>query len=345
MSDVSEPRTSALEPAAGQVDSAVDQACYTDPEGAYEAAVSRSVAQAGERHVVAVAGLDLKAPPPRQTFFERFRHSRRAVGGGLFLLVLALLAIFAGYVAPGDPELVDFNYRLQTPIWTGIDLKYVLGGDQLGRDILTRVIYGARISLTIGLLAVLISGTVGVLLGLLAGYYGGKTDEVIMRLADVQLAIPYILLAIALVGIMGPSLRNLIIVMSVSIWMTYARTVRGLVLSLREQQFIEAARTVGGSDLRIIFRHILPNVWTPLIVLASQQVGFVIILESALSYLGLGVPPPTPTWGSMIADGRGYLSTAWHVTTMPGLVLMSTVLAVNFFGDGLRDVLDPKLRM
>jgi peptide/nickel transport system permease protein len=277
---------------------------------------------------------------------RRFLRSRRAVFGCAFLLVITLAAMLAGVISPADPEAVDMNYRLRPP---GLEAlasgKYLLGGDQLGRDMLSRIIYGARISLTVGLTAVLLSGSLGLLLGLLAGYYGGRTDEVIMRLADIQLAIPTILLAIALVGVLGPSVPNLILVLGVTGWVIYARTIRGVVLSLREQQFIEAARALGSGDRRTLFRYILPNVWTPAIVVASQQMGFMIILESALSFLGLGVQPPTPTWGGMIADGRGYLATAPHVTTFPGLVLMATVLAVNFFGDGLRDVLDPRLRV
>jgi len=279
-------------------------------------------------------------------FAVRFLRSRRAVLGSVFLLIIGLGAVLAGVIAPADPEAVDVNYRLQPPRAGALSFdKFLLGGDQLGRDILSRIIYGARISLTVGVTAVLLSGSVGMLLGLLAGYYGGRADEVIMRLADIQLAIPTILLAIALVGVLGPSLRNLILVLGITGWVIYARTIRGVVLSLREQQFIEAARALGSGDRRTLFRYILPNVWTPAIVVASQQVGFMIILESALSFLGLGVQPPTPTWGGMIADGRGYLATAWHVTTFPGLALMATVLAINFFGDGLRDVLDPRLRV
>jgi peptide/nickel transport system permease protein len=295
----------------------------TSPE-----AVGEKVAARGDRLVV------------------RFLRSRRAVLGSVFLMVIALGAVFAGVIAPADPEAVDVNYRLQPPRGAALYFgKYLLGGDQLGRDILSRIIFGARISLTVGVTAVLLSGSLGMLLGLLAGYYGGRADEVIMRLADIQLAIPTILLAIALVGVLGPSLRNLILVLGITGWVIYARTIRGVVLSLREQQFIEAARALGSGDRRTLFRYILPNVWTPAIVVASQQVGFMIILESALSFLGLGVQPPTPTWGGMIADGRGYLATAWHVTTFPGLALMVTVLAINFFGDGLRDVLDPRLRV
>jgi peptide/nickel transport system permease protein len=287
-----------------------------------------------------------QAPARRDRLVVRFLRSRRAVLGSVFLLVIALGAVCAGVIAPADPEAIDVNHRLRPPKAVAPSLeKYLLGGDQLGRDILSRIIYGARISLTVGVTAVLLSGSLGMLLGLLAGYYGGRTDEVIMRLADIQLAIPTILLAIALVGVLGPSLRNLILVLGITGWVIYARTIRGVVLSLREQQFVEAARALGSGDRRTLFRCILPNVWTPAIVVASQQVGFMIILESALSFLGLGVQPPTPTWGGMIADGRGYLATAWHVTTFPGLALMATVLAINFFGDGLRDVLDPRLRV
>ena len=287
-----------------------------------------------------------QAPARRDRLVVRFLRSRRAVIGSVFLLVIALGAVCAGVIAPADPEAIDVSHRLRPPKAVTPSLeKYLLGGDQLGRDILSRIIFGARISLTVGVTAVLLSGSLGMLLGLLAGYYGGRTDEVIMRLADIQLAIPTILLAIALVGVLGPSLRNLILVLGITGWVIYARTIRGVVLSLREQQFVEAARALGSGDRRTLFRCILPNVWTPAIVVASQQVGFMIILESALSFLGLGVQPPTPTWGGMIADGRGYLATAWHVTTFPGLALMATVLAINFFGDGLRDVLDPRLRV
>ncbi len=290
--------------------------------------------------------MDEKAVARRDRFAVRFLRSRRAVLGSLFLLAIGLGAVCAGVIAPADPEAMDVNYRLQPPRAVALSFgKFLLGGDQLGRDILSRIIYGARISLTVGVTAVLLSGSLGMLLGLLAGYYGGRVDEIIMRLADIQLAIPAILLAIALVGVLGPSLRNLILVLGITGWVIYARTIRGVVLSLREQQFIEAARALGSGDRRTLFRYVLPNVWTPAIVVASQQVGFMIILESALSFLGLGVQPPTPTWGGMIADGRGYLATAWHVTTFPGLALMATVLAINFFGDGLRDVLDPRLRV
>jgi peptide/nickel transport system permease protein len=281
----------------------------------------------------------------RATTAQRLWRSRRVVFGGTVLLIICLAAIFANQIAPADPELVSMNDRLLAPTWFSHSWKFCLGADPLGRDVLSRIIFGARISLLVGVTAVGLSGTVGILLGLLAGYYGGKVDETIMRLADIQLAIPTILLAIALVGVMGPNLRNLIVVLGITGWVIYARTIRSVVLSVRSMQFVEAANALGAGDRRTLLGHILPNLWTPAIVIASQQVGFMIIMESALSFLGLGVQPPTPTWGGMIADGRGYLVTAWHVTTMPGLVLMTTVLAVNFFGDGLRDVLDPKFRL
>jgi peptide/nickel transport system permease protein len=281
----------------------------------------------------------------RATTAQRLWRSRRVVFGGAVLLIICLAAIFANQIAPADPELVSMNDRLVAPTWFSHGWKFCLGADPLGRDVLSRIIFGARISLLVGVTAVGLSGTVGILLGLLAGYYGGKVDETIMRLADIQLAIPTILLAIALVGVMGPNLRNLIVVLGITGWVIYARTIRSVVLSVRAMQFVEAANALGAGDRRTLLGHILPNLWTPAIVIASQQVGFMIIMESALSFLGLGVQPPTPTWGGMIADGRGYLVTAWHVTTMPGLVLMATVLAVNFFGDGLRDVLDPKFRL
>ena len=275
----------------------------------------------------------------------RFFRSRRVIIAGIFLLIIVLIAIAAPLLSPANPLKNDLDNRLRPPFEPLPDGRFLLGGDVLGRDILSRAIWGARISLLVGIIAVFVAGSVGVTLGLLAGFFGGGTDDLIMRIADVQLAIPMLLLAIALIGVLGPSLHNLILVLGISGWVIYARTIRGVVLSLREAQFVEAARSIGVPTGRIMIVHILRNVWTPVIVIATQQMGGMMIAESALSFLGMGVPPPEATWGGMIAEGRNYLSTAWHATTLPGVILVVTVLAVNFFGDGLRDVLDPRLRL
>jgi peptide/nickel transport system permease protein len=190
-----------------------------------------------------------------------------------------------------------------------------------------------------------ISGVLGMLVGLLSGYFGGWIDDVFMRLADIQLAFPFILLAIAVIGVVGPSLTTIIVVIGVSSWVVYARIVRGAVLSVREREFVQAARALGGRDMRVLARHVLPNVLTPWLVVATLDMARVIVIESALSFLGLGVQPPTPTWGGMLADGRVYISTAWWLATFPGLAILLTVLGINLFGDGLRDTLDPRLKV
>lgn len=284
----------------------------------------------------------------RPRVVHALRQARRypLVPLAMLTFLLVIPAVLATQVAPYDPLKGSLAKRLKPPAWQqGGSIEHPLGTDKLGRDILSRIIYGARISLLVGVAGVLLSGTLGVLLGLLAGYYGRKVYEAIMRPADIQLAMPTVLLAIALVGVMGPNLRKLILVLGITRWGIYTRTIRGVVLSLQESQFVEAANALGAGDRRILVRHILRNVWTPTVVIGSEQVGFMIILESALSFLGLGAQPSTPTWGSMISDGRGYLATAWYVTTLPGLALIATVLAVNFFGDGLRDIPDPRLRL
>jgi peptide/nickel transport system permease protein len=207
------------------------------------------------------------------------------------------------------------------------------------------MIFGARPALLVGFAAVLISGLLGMLAGLVAGYFGGRTDDVLMRLGDIQLAFPFILLAIAIIGVLGPSLLVIIVVIGVSSWVIYARVVRGAVLSIREREFVQAAQALGCRDGRILARHVLPNVFTPWLVVATLDMARVIVIESALSFLGLGVQPPTPTWGSMLADGRVYITTAWWLATFPGLAILVTVLGINLFGDGLRDTLDPRLRV
>jgi len=269
--------------------------------------------------------------------------------GGLIGLLIVLLnivvAILAPVLGPHDPLDQDITRRLQPPAWLpGGSVEYLLGTDQLGRDVLTRIIYGSRISLLIGLLSVAVSLPIGVGLGLLGGYFRGRLDDAVMRLADVQLAFPFILLAITIAGVLGPSPRNVILILAVGGWVAYARVTRGQVLGLREKEFVEAARALGMRHGRILVAHILPNILTPIIVLATFAVAQMILLESSLSFLGLGVQPPTPSWGGMLNDGRAYITLAWWLTTFPGAAIMLTVLGINFLGDWLRDRLDPTLR-
>jgi peptide/nickel transport system permease protein len=255
-----------------------------------------------------------------------------------------LTAATAPWLAALDPIEQDIGNRLKPPGWRDeAGLLRPLGTDHLGRDLLARTIFGARPALMVGVAAVMISGILGMAAGLLSGYFGGRTDDVLMRLGDVQLAFPFILLAIAVIGVLGPSLPVIIVVIGVSSWVIYARVVRGAVLSLREREFVQAAHALGSRDGRILAHHILPNVFSPWLVVATLDMARVIVIESALSFLGLGVQPPTPTWGGMLADGRVYLTTAWWLATFPGLAILLTVLGINLFGDGLRDTLDPRL--
>lgn len=281
----------------------------------------------------------------RRVFRELVRN-KAALIGLLILLGVAVAAVCAPLVSPYDPLAQAITYRLKPLAWTdAAGQTYLLGTDHLGRDILSRLIFGARISLIIGLSAVAVAGTIGTLIGLVAGYGGGRVDDFCMRLTDTMLAMPFILLALAVIAVLGPSLRNIIFVLGITSWVSYARVVRAEVLSLRTREFVAAAQALGGGGGRIVFRHLLPNVLTPVIVIGTLEVARMIILESALSFLGLGVQPPTPTWGGMLADGRAYLSTAWWLATFPGLSIMLTVLGINLLGDWLRDVLDPRLQL
>ena len=275
------------------------------------------------------------------------RHvSFRAVFGLTVLLLMGGAAAFAPQIAPWDPGKQMLLKRLRPPAWQQRGLReHPLGTDHLGRDILSRVLYGGRISLGVGLSAVTLSALIGVTLGLVAGFFGGRADAFIMRIVDVFLAIPYILLAMGVVFALGPSLLNVIVVMGATRWVQFARIVRADVLSIREREFVTGARARGNRALRLLVRHVLPNALTPIIVVATLELAFMIIYESALSFLGLGVQPPTPTWGWMLADGRNYVATAWWLATFPGLVIMLTVLAVNLLGDWLRDTLDPRLKV
>jgi peptide/nickel transport system permease protein len=264
---------------------------------------------------------------------------------GLALLVLFVFtAVAAPLLAPYDPAAGDLGTRMLTPRVLGGDTPNLLGTDQLGRDILSRMIYGARVSLVVGLTAVAFAGTLGVGLGLLSGYYGGRVDAVIMRLADMQLAFPGILLAIAILAVLGQGLMNVIIVLGIGGWTGYARIVRGQVLSQKERDYVVAARALGVPARRIIAMHLLPNCITPAVVLATFAVAQAIIAEAALSFLGLGVGVSVPTWGNMLADGRSYLGNAWWLATFPGVAISLVVLSINLLGDWVRDVMDPRMR-
>jgi len=270
---------------------------------------------------------------------------RAAVAGLIVLGGVVGLAISANWISPYDPNQQVLERRLLPPAWEeGGSRQHLLGTDHLGRDILSRVIYGSRVSLIVGLLAVVISGLLGIGAGLVAGYYGGRADAAIMRLVDIQLAFPFILLALAVIGVLGPGVRNVILVLGIAGWMVYARVVRGQVLSVREREFVEAARAIGASDLRIIRTHVLPNTLAPVIIVATFAVATCIITEASLTFFGLGVEATIPTWGSMLSDGRAYMGTAWWLTTFPGLAMMLTVLALNVIGDWQRDFIEPRLR-
>lgn len=271
---------------------------------------------------------------------RRFRRQRGAVIGLVILGGLALMALGAPWLSPRDPIRTAAREALQPP-----GPRFVLGSDQFGRDVASRVLHGARISLTVGLIAVSIAVALGTPLGLVSGYYGGRLDALIMRVMDVLLAFPGILLALAIVSVLTPGLTNVMIAVGLSAVPTYARLVRASVLSARENLYVEAARALGGRDLGILARYILPNVVAPLIVTATLGLGTAILSAAALGFLGLGSQPPQPEWGRMLSEGRDYLREAWWISTFPGLGIMLTVLAMNLLGDGLRDLLDPRLRV
>lgn len=259
-----------------------------------------------------------------------------------FLLILP--ALFADFLAPHDPIRGRVPDRLEPPVFFGGTWEYPLGTDRLGRDILSRIMHGAKVSLSISVVGILAGGVLGTLLGLLAGYFRGYTDAIIMRMVDISMALPSILLALVLGVAAGPSFQSVVIVVTFVLWSIYARQVRGEVLSIRERDFVARARVSGASHLRIIFRHILPNAANTIIVLATLQVGSVILLEAVLSFLGLGIPRPTPAWGLMVADGRQLIVSAWWISFFPGLAITLTVFALNLLGDWMRDRLDPKMK-
>ena len=269
--------------------------------------------------------------------WRRFIRFKPAVAGLVMIGFIALLAILSPVFAPYDPYAIDTASRGAAPT-----LAHPFGIDEVGRDMLSRVIYGSRVAMLVGLSATGISLVIGVLVGATAGYFGGFVDALLSRIVDALIAFPLLVLLIAMAAALGPSLRNVIIIIGVTVWGQYARVVRAEVLSLREREFVTAARTVGATDRRIIVRHIIPNVLGPIIVLASLSVAGIILLEAALSFLGLGVQPPTPSWGSMLSAGRTYILTYPHIALFPGLAIVVTVLGFNLLGDGLRDALDPR---
>ena len=283
-----------------------------------------------------------KFPP----FLRRLWESKPGLVGAIIIIAVTFTAIFAPMLAPHDPEQIDLRARLTPPIFMeGGVSEHLLGTDALGRDILSRIIYGSRISLVVGFTSVILGATVGVGLGLVSGYAGGRFDSILSWIINVQLAFPFTLLAIFIIAAFGGGLANLIFVLAIGAWVRYARIMRGQVLSVKETDYVESSLAVGVRTPAILIRHILPNAISPIIVVASFTMAETILAEAALSFLGLGIDPSIPSWGSMLSDGREYLQDAWWIATMPGLAIAVTVLGINLFGDWLRDYLDPRLNI
>ncbi len=290
---------------------------------------------------------DAAAPPAPQTNQPTWRFRRPAAGIPWFsLIVLTLLVICAiggAAIAPHDPAALNLRANFQPPFWAeGGSWAHPLGTDNLGRDILSRIIAGARVSLVVSLWAIVLSGGIGSLAGMVAGYFGGWVDVVIMRLVDIQMSIPSLALALILAAVLSPGLETVIIVIVVTYWTWYARIVRGEILSLKERDYVALAKVAGVGPLTIFYRHLAPNIVNTMLVLATLQIGQVIIFEASLSFLGLGIQSPAISWGLMLADARGYITNAWWAITLPGVAIMLVCLSSNLFGDWLRDVLDPK---
>jgi ABC-type dipeptide/oligopeptide/nickel transport system permease subunit len=285
-------------------------------------------------------------PAPGRVALRRLWRVKWGVGAGALLLAIVAVAVFAPWIAPHDPLVVDIRHRLAPPAWmAGGAPDHLLGTDQVGRDLLARVIYGGRVSLIVGVSAVLLSASIGVLLGLSAGYLGPRVDWTIMTVVNVMLTFPFVLLALAVIAVLGPSLINMILVLGVADWPLYARVIRADTLAIRERDFIVAGRALGMSHARIMFRQIMPNLVSVIVVIATLQVARVIILESFLSFLGLGIQPPTPAWGNMLGEGRIYMLNSWWIAAFPGLAIFVTTLAINLMGNGLRDWLDPHMKL
>ncbi len=271
-------------------------------------------------------------------FWKKFKRNKLALLGALIIVSVILIAVFAPFIAPYDPTVQNYDSLLSPP-----SLEHPFGTDDLGRDLLSRVIFGARYTLLVGIGVVAIVAVAGSIMGFLAGFYGGRVDAFIMRIVDIMLAIPALVLALAIAGALGGGLWNVIIAIGAVGWTQFARLVRGEVLKIRESEYIQAARALGASDFKIIFQHVAPNMLAPVIVYTTLYIPSAILWAASLSFLGLGVQPPYPEWGALIANGRSYLSFAWWIATIPGGAIMITVLGFNFLGDGLRDALDPKM--
>ena len=290
------------------------------------------------------------APVPRAAWWRvlrrgrGLRHRGMAGAGGLILLLIVVIGLLAPWLAPFGYDDQDLVFALQPPVGAGGTWSNPLGTDALGRDILSRIIYGARTSLLLALSAVIVAAVVGVLIGLVTGYVGGTVDAAIMAIVEVQLSLPYLLFAIAFMALLHPNLTTLIVVLVLRSWVVYAQLVRVAVLSMRQREFVTLAVALGAGDWRILFRHIAPNVLASALVVSSFQLAELIIVESSLSFLGLGVQPPLPSWGSMLSQGREYISSAWWLVFFPGFAIIVTVLGANLFGDAVRDVMDPRLR-
>jgi peptide/nickel transport system permease protein len=285
----------------------------------------------------------LAAPRGRRAW-RSLRKSLTGMVGLAIVTLILIVTLFGPWIAPHDPVQHNLRSRFQPPGHTDARGTYLLGTDQLGRDVLSRIIAGTRISVVIGVASVLIAGAIGVVYGLIAGFFGGWIDDLLMRFADAFLAIPFIVLVVAAAGVLGAGLGTLILILGFTRWVTYARVTRGETLAVREMEYVTAARALGQSNWLIMVRHILPNVTASILVIATLMIATTVLAESALSFLGLGVQPPTVTWGLMLSDGRQYIGSAWWMTTFPGIAITITVLGTVFVGDWLRDVLDPRLQ-
>lgn len=295
---------------------------------------------------IAKLSVPMKHAAVKNQFFARLIRSKTALISSLIIILVSLAAIFAPQIAPNNPASLSLTRRLKAPGYVNVKdgKEYLLGTDTLGRDVYSRLVYGARISLIVGLSAVVVSGTIGIFLGLISGFFGGWVDDVIMRIADIQLSFPTILLALAIMAVLGAGLDKLILVLGLTGWVQYGRIVRGQVLSIKQEEFVLAAKATGEWDWSILFSHILPNIWGPVIVIASFSVASNIVSEASLSFLGVGVPPSIPSWGVMLAEGRQYVGMAEWLTIPAGLAISLTVLSINILGDWLRDFLDPRLK-